>query len=267
MLKLENIGQDEWCFHSSCPDDLQMSFYDAMEEMDAGHLVAAEARLRQIIQQFPEHIDAWHHLSLILTQTGDDILAWACTREAARLGLDVIPKAFSWNTSRLEWGFLENRPFMRAYFSLGLHLREREDVHAAKEVFSRLLAVNPNDNQGARYLLLECDLTLQDWKGVLRVVDEYRDDSAPDIEYAHALALLGLGKENKARQCLQKAICYHPKVARELLKSRHVRPKSSHPGYITCGGADEAFAYWERNKAHWAKDTRAYALLKELNAR
>jgi len=267
MLKLENLGQNEWCFQTDCPYELQASFFDALEERDAGNLEGAEDRLRHVIGQCPDHIDAWHHLSLILDDIGDDLLAWACTREAVRLGLDAIPEAFSWDTSHLEWGFLENRPFMRAYCTLGTRLQARGNTHAAKEIFTHLVAVNPNDNQGARYLLLECDLTLQDWEGVLYVVDAYRGDSAPDIEYAHVLARLGLGDEDTARQCLHDAVLNHPKVAKELLKSRHPRPKSYHPGYITRGGADEAFSYWQRNKAHWDKDTRAYALLSELTTK
>jgi len=264
MIKLENIGQDEWCFHTNCPDDIQMSFYDAMEEMDAGNLAATEERLRHIIQQYPEHIDAWHHLSLILARDGDDLLAWACTREAVHLGLDVFPGEFSWKTSHLEWGFLDNRPFMRAYCTLGIRLFKRGDADAARTIFTRLLAVNPNDNQGARYLLLDCQLAMNDWKGVLRTAKRYQDDGAPDMEYGKALALLALGEEDKAGDCLHKAINKHPNVAKELLKLRHIRPKSRIPGTIARGGADEAFDYWERNKTHWAKDTRAYALLKEL---
>jgi len=264
MIKLENIGQDEWCFRTSCPDDIQMSFYDALEEMDAGNLAATQARLRHIIQHYPQHIDAWHHLSLLLADNGDDLLAWACTREAVRLGLDVFPGNFSWKTSRLEWGYLDNRPFLRAYCTLGIRAFKRGDTNAAQTIFTHLLSVNPNDNQGARYLLLDCQLAMNDWKGILRTARRYQGDGAPDMEYGKALALLALGEEDKAEHCLRKAINNHPNVAKELLKTRHVRPKSRIPGTISRGGADEAFDYWQRNKTHWAKDTRAYALLKEL---
>jgi len=182
-----------------------------------------------------------------------------------RLGLEALPKTFSWRRSRLEWGFLENRPFLRAYHTLGLRLFNRGQTQEAQEVFTRILSVNPNDNQGARYLLLDCLLTTENWQEVLRIVHRYKYDISPDVSYAKVLALLALHEENKAQTSLRDAIKKHPKVAQELLKSRHVRPKSRFPGTLTLGGDDEAFDYWERNKAYWAKGTRAYVLLKKLS--
>jgi len=181
-----------------------------------------------------------------------------------RLGLDALPRKFSWNNSLLEWGHLENRPFLRAYFSLGLRLFEQGNVGEAQQIFTRLLSVNPNDNQGARYLLLECLLALENWQEVLRLIHQYSDERSPDMAYAKVLALLGQGEDVQAQQCLRDAVNAHPHVARELLKSRHVRPESRIPGAIMVGGDDEAFHYWERNKSYWAKDTNAYALLKRI---
>jgi tetratricopeptide (TPR) repeat protein len=195
---------------------------------------------------------------------GDSLLSYACTREAVRLGLETIPKEFSWLTSLLEWSVLDNRPFLRAYHKLGLYLLEHGGAGEALEVFTRLLAVSPGDNLGARYLLLECYLSLQDWEAAIHLANRYSEDISPSISYSKVIALLGLNEEAQAQECLREAVLRHPKVANELSKSRHVRPKSLIPGSITVGGEDEAFSYWERNKAHWTKDTRAYELLQEL---
>jgi len=40
-------------------------------------------------------------------------------------------------------------------------------------------------------------------------------------------------------------------VAKELLKKRHIPPKSLDPDRYTVGGDDEAFYYWERSGILW----------------
>ncbi len=51
------------------------------------------------------------------------------------------------------WGCLATRPYMRAIHALGLaHLQSGNDDQA-RSCFERLLEMNPNDNQGIRYLL------------------------------------------------------------------------------------------------------------------
>ncbi|WP_321870420.1 tetratricopeptide repeat protein [Burkholderia ubonensis] len=264
MLKLERLTRNEWRFQADWPPSAEARFDQALDLMEAGKLDLAEDRLREVLMVYPDHIDVWHHLGLILENCRDDLLSYACTREAVRLGLDAIPKDFSWLTGRMEWSFLENRPFLRAYHKLGLYLMEHGGASEALEPFTRLLAVSPNDNLGVRYLLMECHLALEDWEAAMHLADRYQDDISPAIIYSKVVALLGLDREAEAVECLQEAVRCHPKVANELLKSRHMRPKSAFAGCITVGGEDEAFSYWERNKVHWAKDTAAYGLLHQL---
>lgn len=267
MLETKEVAQNSWVFQNDFPPGVQVRFDQALDEMDVGNVAKAEDLLRDVLLVCPEHIDVWHHLALLLDGGGDAVLAYACTREAVRLGLDALPKDFSWLNSRLEWGHLENRPFLRAYHRLGLHQLEHGDARDALEPFARLLAVNPRDNLGVRYLLTECWLALEDWESVLNLSLRFQNDFAPDIEFAKVIALLGVGDEVGALESLKQAVHSHPKVVRELLKTRHVRPKAAVAGAITLGGDDEAFSYWERNKAHWAKGTRAYELLQEVVGR
>ena len=52
------------------------------------------------------------------------------------------------------WGFLETRPYMRARHGLALTLLKLGEEAVAMEHFRVMLKLNPNDNQGIRYLLL-----------------------------------------------------------------------------------------------------------------
>lgn len=75
-------------------------------------------------------------------ETGE--LLW--TPVAERLGDDM-----TW------WGFSGTRPYMRALGALGHAHLDDGDEAAARACFDRLLAMNPNDNQGIRYLVQELD--------------------------------------------------------------------------------------------------------------
>ena len=52
------------------------------------------------------------------------------------------------------WGFGETRPFMRARHGLAITLLRLGEEDAALDHVRDLLRLNPNDNQGIRYLLL-----------------------------------------------------------------------------------------------------------------
>jgi hypothetical protein len=58
-------------------------------------------------------------------------------------------------TGVLAWGFMDNRPFLRCMQGYGLCLWRMGQFQAAEQIFTRMLWLNPSDNQGARYLLDE----------------------------------------------------------------------------------------------------------------
>ena len=62
------------------------------------------------------------------------------------------------------WADLDSRPFMRALHGRGLCLWRLGRLAEAREILAQMLALNPNDNQGARFLLadLEAGLSWQD---------------------------------------------------------------------------------------------------------
>lgn len=52
---------------------------------------------------------------------------------------------------RLEWGFLKNRPPLRAIQYMADLFWDRGKKEKVAELFRLLLRLNPNDNQGVRY--------------------------------------------------------------------------------------------------------------------
>jgi len=55
----------------------------------------------------------------------------------------------------LHWGHINNRPFLRCVHGYGLCLWRLGRLKEVEEVFTRMLWLNPSDNQGVRFLLGE----------------------------------------------------------------------------------------------------------------
>jgi tetratricopeptide (TPR) repeat protein len=65
-----------------------------------------------------------------------------------RIGELSLPPGFA---GVLLWGHLYTRPFLRCLHGYGLCLWRLGRVAEAQTVFERILALNPNDNQGVRF--------------------------------------------------------------------------------------------------------------------
>jgi len=262
MLELHSFGNDEWVFEDNIVGfSAHEQLDEAIDLWHSGNPDKAENLLKTIIFENPQHIDAYHHLSMIYEESELDFDAYLCCREAVRIGLSVMPEDFSWASSKLEWGHLDNRPFLRAYHNLGLWLEKRKEINEAIVIYENMLSACPNDNIGVRYILPKLLLETGDLLSIVRLCKEYQDDYSPEIMYTYPLALILLGEEEKARVALDEAKSAFPLVAKELKKKRHPKPKSKFEGAITVGGADQAYEYWMQYGKHWVKSKQAMSLL------
>lgn len=260
-MKLEQYLDDEWVFQDSELPYKAIEAGDvAVDLWHSGQVNDAEHKFLGVIQQYPNHIDAIHHYSMFLEATGREIDAYLACRAAVSIGLQAIPSEFSWESSRLDWGSIANRPFLRAYHKLGLYCLRQDRFGESELIFSRLLSVSPNDNLGVRYMLPKVWFKLGKPEMVVSLCQKY-DDSAPEISYSLALALVIQKQEYKASKALKQAIKEMPLVRKELLKKRHTRPKGMREGYISHGGADQAYAYWEEYGECWSSSISAMELL------
>ena len=100
------------------------------------------------------------------------------------------------------WGFLETRPYMRARAGLAIALIKLGDESAAIEHFRAMLKLNPNDNQGIRYLLLGCLLRQDDAAAVKTLLAAYKDEWSACWLYTRALAAFRDGHATEKKTML-----------------------------------------------------------------
>ena len=175
----------------------------------------------------------------------------------------AFPKDFQVGKDRLEWGWLENRPFLRCLHGLALAKYEMGETEDGLKLSLDLLSLTPNDNLGARAMAQEALFKLCRVEEALRIAEKYPDDILPDTVYGRALALFKLGRRREANSALREAIECLPLVATELLKSKHRMPREARQDVFILGGADQAYNYWERSGRFWKESPAALEWLKE----
>lgn len=116
---------------------------------------ALERELRGLLASDPDFYDPYLWLRDLLRRGNDgreteaaELLETAYSRAVAR----VAPKG-KW-PARLEWGWLENRHILRTLLNHAIAAWEDGRTDDAAGEFARMLALNPNDNAGARNYLL-----------------------------------------------------------------------------------------------------------------
>ena len=268
MELVESLCENEWVFQDpTLTDDIETKFNEALEAYEDERDAEAETLARSVVNQCPNHIDALNHLGLYCEDRSDAIGSYVFCQAAVAVGLQAIPPNFRWESHRIPWSLLSNRPFLRAYHCLGIHRMEQGAWHDAIAIFKRLLAINPHDNQGVRYVLPQCWFETENETAIIAHCALYADDDDPHILYSKALALAIVKRFEAARTAIQDAVAARPLVALELVKHLHVEPKRKHPGRITVGGADEAWEYWRTNGRYWHKSKPAMDTLREATAK
>lgn len=264
-LKLERRGEGDWEFNYPRLTSVVFDYFEqAIGAWHLGEDELAEQRYRQLIHDYPEFIDAYHHLAMLLDEAEREEEAFALWQHTVRIGLEHLPEEFDFDAHRLPWIMLDNRPFLRAYHGLGLELLERGRTDKALQVFLRLLDLNPNDNQGVRSLAIDCFFELDLPERVLDICDRFAGDGMEHLVYGRPLALVKTGRLAEARHSMRSALDYLPLVGAELLKQRHRRPKSYRSDRVTHGGPDQAYAYWQDQGRHWRATSQALELLREV---
>ncbi len=120
---------------------------DAAELAAAGDRQGAREILMEVLGADLRCLDAHAHLGNLVFDRSPE-RAIVHYEIGMRIGELSLPPGFD---GLLVWGRLYNRAFLRCLHGYGLCLWRLGRTSEAQQVFERILALNPNDNQGVRF--------------------------------------------------------------------------------------------------------------------
>ena len=163
------------------------------------------------------------------------------------------------------WGFLETRPYMRARAGLAGTLLKLGDVDGAIAHYRDMLKLNPNDNQGIRYVLAGCLLRQDNDSALKELLTAYEDGNASWLYTRALVAFRESGaSDEQAVALVRDAWSANEHVPAILAGTKP--PVTSDDGYVTMGGPDEATYYVTECGPAWDRTPGAIAWLTKLAA-
>lgn len=202
--KFEVIDSDEvpeGVFDWGNRAELYEGYYDAADHFDLGEIDEARSILEEILQKDPHFMEAHQLLGDIELDWGSRNKAAEHHKKALEVGEQVVPDSFDGN---IRWGFTENRPFLRALYSVAMHHLDDRQFDRCIPLLERLLEYNPDDNQGIRYLIGDLYLIRDHPKKAEAI---YRDNlDYPPYLYSYGLLLFQKKKYARALTSLRKGI-------------------------------------------------------------
>lgn len=161
------------------------------------------------------------------------------------------------------WGFMGTRPWMRAQQNLGLAFIEAGDTDYAIEVFEQLLLLNPNDNQGIRYLLLQLFAETGNEDDCKALFDIYPDDGSVEFPATRLLFELSRPKPRKNLGKLFEDVRAANAFVLPMLKlaASGKWPPRDQSDYVALGSQEQAAIYLTEFKPAWLRHPRIFTNL------
>jgi tetratricopeptide (TPR) repeat protein len=178
-------------------------------------------------------------------------------------GERALGKRFFKENAGYFWGLIETRPYMRARQGLANTLWQIGRHAEAEGHYRELLRLNPGDNQGIRYSLLNLLLEAEHDDQARALLAEHAEDGMAEWLYTRALlAFRQGGPTSEANRALQEAVKTNPHVPAYLTGKKKIPPRL--PPYIGFGDQNEAIHYAAGYLTHWRKTPGAIDWLKRV---
>mgnify|MGYP001614451308 CR=1 FL=1 len=137
------------------PEDMDSDpIGQAVDLYEAGNVKESDRVLHRCLEEDLRTLDAHAHLGNWAFGDGSRKLLVERARRNYEAGVAIgnlsLPPDFN---GVMEWGRIDNRPYLRCLHGLGLCHWVLGDTVGAREVFERMLWLNPGDNQGVRFCL------------------------------------------------------------------------------------------------------------------
>lgn len=226
---------------------LDLAQQKAFEAMDAPRTAKRIALAREALALSPLCSDAYLVLAREAANANEALELY---RRAVAAGAEVLGEAAFQDDVGSFWGLLATRPYMRARHELALALQRLGRHDEAVGHYRDMLRLNPNDNQGIRYLLIDSLLELGRDEDAAALLKRYEDDGSAHWTWSAALlAFRRSGNSAPANKALATAVKANPHVTAYLVGKKPL-PRTL-PGFIGMGDESEAIAYVDSAAGAW----------------
>lgn len=223
----------------------QELMYEAFETRNPAKRIALA---HDALELSPKCADAW---VLLAEEEADTVKrAHEYYRRGVEAGEQALGEQFFEKHRGHFWLILETRPYMRALKGMADTFWRMNRKDQALEYYQKMLALNPNDNQGVRDLVVALLLEANRPAELESLLDRYREDTSAVFAYTRALTAFRRG-DRVANRYLREAFRHNPYVPPYLTGDKRVPPRQ--PEYIGLGDDTEARFYAGEHLNHWRR--------------
>lgn len=256
---IEWEGEGQFASSESLDETTDL-FHDLLDKKDGQSISDKKyiSELELLIEKEPFFIDGYSHLSYVFLAQNKPQKALETALAGIAVGEKTIPDGFD---GTLPWMSWSNRPFLRAYHGAVIaNVRLRHHKEAVK-LIERMLFLNPNDNQGVRFLYGSEVLRSGNEKRALEIFNELSVEYPP---YCYELALIHIKNKNwvKAATALRLGFCGNSYVA-EILNG-NPRPSELNQWHSPRARTEVAKEYIEHYGAKWFSNVTALEFIRWL---
>lgn len=252
-----NQFKNEWEFvHPPEIDNenIENELWSGIELLNC-NVAKAETIFKKLIDKHPYHIDAYVHLSIAFKNQKKRFESFITAEKAYIIGKSCFPKKFNIKKHKLRWGDMDNRPFLRACCCVGSEYQDMKQFEKAIESYQEIIAYNEDDNQGVRYMILECLFALKDFDQAEKLIEKYDGDWGIEFVYGKLIIAILKDKLENIDSLLSNASERNKFVFDEIIRTEHIAPPPftiSGKNYSDIGvpvsSVQEAYEYWDENK-------------------
>jgi len=202
----------------------------------------------QTLRIYPDSADAWN---ILAEESSSPEEALECYRKGMEAGQRHLGRKFFRENKGMFWIIIETRPFMRAKFGYAHTLHKSGRHKEAIREYKELLELNPNDNQGARFLLVLAYLELKEYRAADKLMNEtYADDISAEFNYNRLLTEYEMrGITPALNRLFRIAMQLNPHIPDYLTGKKRIPRKM--PEIIVVGDTTEAAAYADDHLHLW----------------
>jgi tetratricopeptide (TPR) repeat protein len=228
-------------------DQAQQIMYQAWDEAHPGKRLTLA---HQALSISPNCADAY----VLLAEEEADTVGRALEfyQQGAEAGRRALGEDYFTEAAGHFWGLLETRPYMRALHGQANMLWQLRRHEEAAAIYREMLRLNPNDNQGVRYSLLQLLLELDRDDEARALLAQYADEYSSTWLYTQALlAFRQAGDSPASTRALKEALKQNPHVPAYLSGQKRIPNRL--PDYLEPGEDTEAIDYAVGHLNDWRR--------------